>query len=129
MNAYKKLFLKASMAVAGLAAPVVALAEQNPFLQAQTQVNDIGSNAQVGAAPSLESIIGKIINTILGFLGVILLGYLLYAGFLWMTSGGSDEGVKKARSMIKNAIIGLIVIVAAFAISSFVLKALVNVTQ
>lgn len=60
-------------------------------------------------------------------MGVLLLVYLIFAGFLWMTSSG-DEGVKKAKSMIQNAIIGLIIIVSAFAISNFVLGSLVKVT-
>jgi hypothetical protein len=45
-----------------------------------------------------------------------------------MTSGGDDDKVGEAKTMIKNAIIGLIVIVAAFSISNFVLTSLYNVT-
>ncbi|MBI4139136.1 hypothetical protein HY479_03230, partial [Candidatus Uhrbacteria bacterium] len=56
------------------------------------------------------------------------LAYLLYGGFLWMTAGGSEEGVTKAKTMIRNAIIGLVIIVAAFSISNFVLSSLVKVT-
>ncbi|MBU2509262.1 hypothetical protein KKE33_02705 [Patescibacteria group bacterium] len=77
---------------------------------------------------SLTTIIGNIINVALGFLGIVLLAYLLYAGFLWMTAGGETEKVTKAQDMIKNAIIGLIIIIAAFAISNFVLKALIKAT-
>lgn len=56
-------------------------------------------------------------------MGVLLLVYIIYAGFLWMTSDG-DTGTKKAKDMIKNAVIGLVIIVSAFAISSFVLTQL-----
>ena len=45
-----------------------------------------------------------------------------------MTSGGSEDGGEKAQTMIKNAVIGLVIIVAAFAISNFVLGSLVNAT-
>lgn len=90
-------------------------------------VGQIGGQAQLSQA-ELPVIVGNIINVMLGFLGIVLLGYLLYAGFLWMTAGGDEENVKKAKSMIKNAIIGLVIIVAAFAISSFVLQALVTAT-
>jgi len=76
----------------------------------------------------LPTIIGNIINIVLGFLGIVLLVYLIWGGFLWMTSGGSEEGATKAKEMIKNAIIGLIIIVASYALSTFVLSSLVTAT-
>ncbi len=60
-------------------------------------------------------------------MGILLLVYLVYAGFLWMTATDS-KGPDKAKEMIKNAIIGLIIIVSSFAISNFVLQALPGIT-
>ncbi|MBP6944673.1 hypothetical protein KBD61_02650 [Patescibacteria group bacterium] len=77
----------------------------------------------------LATITGTVINVVLGLSGIILLGYILYAGFLWMTSGGEMEKAKQARTMIVNAVIGLIILVSAFAISSFVLGALSRISQ
>ncbi len=65
-------------------------------------------------------IVGNIINYLLGFLGVIFLGLIIYAGFLWMTASGNSEQVQKAKELIGNAVVGLIIILAAFAISTFV---------
>ncbi|MFO0764551.1 MAG: Ig-like domain-containing protein [Patescibacteria group bacterium] len=93
------------------------------------QTVDPGLN-QVGAATGLETqtdlptIIGRIINIFLGFMGVILLGIIVYAGYLWMTSGGDNEQVEKAKKLIRNAIIGLIIIVSSFAITAFVINLL-----
>ncbi|MCI0479222.1 pilin [Candidatus Uhrbacteria bacterium] len=115
--------------VFGIGVPGVSLAATNPFNTAQNLAGNVGNAAGVGEQKSLETIVGGIINVILGFLGIVLLGYMLYAGFLWMTAGGDDKKVGDAKSMIKNALIGLVIIVAAFAISSFVLGSLVNVTQ
>jgi len=114
-------------AVSGVTLPLAVMA-QNPFDTAGKMVNDVAGAAEVGTDQKLETIVGNIINVALGFLGVLLLAYLLYAGFLWMTAGGSEEGVTKAKTMIRNAIIGLIIIVAAFAISNFVLTSLVEAT-
>lgn len=114
--------------VFGLGVPGVALAQTSPFERAQNLVNQTGTSAGLQNKP-LEQMVGGIINVVLGFLGIVLLGYLLYAGFLWMTAGGEEEKTKKAKGMISNAIIGLVIIVAAFAISSFVLGSLVNVTK
>ena len=109
--------------------PGAVLAEDAPkgLVGGQALVGKIGDQAQLSQT-ELPVIVGNIINVLLGFLGIVLLGYLLYAGFLWMTAGGDEENVKKAKDMIKNAIIGLVIIVAAFAISSFVLQALVTAT-
>lgn len=107
--------------------PKLVLAQA--FQDAQDLVQDVGGSAGIESQTSLPELIGQIINIILGFLGIVLLLLILYAGFLWMTAGGDEGKVKTARQIIANAIIGLIIIVAAFAISNFVLGALVDVTQ
>lgn len=111
------------------AVPLIASAQKNPFDTAGELVADVGDSAKLGQPKPLTEIVGEIINIALGFLGIVLLGYLLYAGFLWMTAGGSEDQVKRAKTMIQQAIIGLVIIVAAFAISTFVLGSLVNATQ
>lgn len=80
--------------------------------------------AQQTLQACVTAIAGSAINTVLAFTGLILLGYLLYAGFLWMTSGGEDDKAGEARTMIKNAVIGIVILSTAFAISSYVLGAL-----
>ena len=82
-----------------------------------------GYSVGAAAAP-LQQVIGGLISAALGLLGVILLAYILYGGFLWMTAGGETKKVDEARNIIKNAIIGLAIIVAAYAIASFVLTQL-----
>jgi len=106
----------------------IALAAPNPFTTAQNNVTAVGGAAGI-AQGNLMTIIGNIINVALGFLGVVFLVIILYAGFLWMTAGGEEEKVKKAKSLIFQGIIGLVIIVAAYAISSFVMGSLYNATQ
>lgn len=117
------------VATALAAFPTIALAQaKNPFDEAAKLAGNVGTDAGLGQPKPLTQIIGQILNIALGFLGILLLAYLLYAGFLWMTSGGDSKKADQATTMIKNAIIGLIIIVAAFAISTFVLGSLVNAT-
>lgn len=111
----------------------VASAAPSPFANTSTMRRDVGTIANNAGLSSsgtatLPQIIGNIINIVLGFMGILLLVYLIYAGFLWMTSTDS-KGPDKAKEMIKNAIIGLIIIVSAFAISGFVMDSLVKVTN
>ena len=74
-------------------------------------------------------IVAKIINLILTFLGVIAVILVIYAGILWMTAGGNDDQVGKAKNLMKNAVIGLVIIFAAWALASFVLNSLSNVVN
>jgi hypothetical protein len=90
-----------------------------------TASQNINSVAQTAGVPNanadLLTVIGRIINIALGFLGVLLLGLILYAGFLWMTAGGDATKVETAKKYIRNAIIGLIIIACAWAIVRFIL--------
>jgi len=79
-----------------------------------------------GNAANLTNIIGLLINTALGLLGVLLLCYLLYGGFLWMTAQGDGKQVDKARQLITNTIIGLVIIVSAYALANFILTNLAS---
>jgi amino acid transporter len=128
MKQLNKIITRVGVAATGLLAPVAALAV-NPFTKGITDVQNAGQPAGINPNASLTTIVGNIINIALGFLGILLLAYLLYAGFLWMTAGGDEGQVKKAKETIQRAIIGLVIIAAAFAISNFVLQALVTVSS
>jgi Type IV secretion system pilin len=129
MNKLKALIASLMLATGAFLLPAVALAQNNPFNAAQNLANDVANNAGITSNRTLPQIIGQIINIILGFLGIVLLLIILYSGFLWMTAGGDSKKVAEAQARIGNAVVGLIIIVAAFAISNFVLGSLVNVTQ
>lgn len=78
---------------------------------------------------AIVSLVGAAIKIILGILGIILLGLITYAGFLWMTAGGDTDQVGKAKDYIKNAIIGLIIVTASYIIADFVMDQLTSVTN
>ena len=80
------------------------------------------------ARKQLVTTIGKIINGFLTFLGIVFVLLILYAGFLWMTAGGSADKVGQAKKILTNAIIGLVIIVSAYAIANFVIDVLVKAT-
>ena len=69
-----------------------------------------------------------IINTLLGILGLVAVVIILVGGFKWMTAGGNEDKVGEARKMIFAGIIGLGIILAAWAIASFVITRLVSAT-
>lgn len=61
----------------------------------------------------------SLIGTAMTFLGVLFLGLALYAGFLWMTAAGNDAKVTKAKGILLMAVIGIIIVTSAFAITAF----------
>ncbi len=86
-------------------------------------LQETGAAAGVSSGTGdLMTIIGRIINIALGFIGVVFLVLMLYAGYLWMTAAGDPEKVKKAQHTIRNSLIGLVIIVSAWAIVSFILN-------
>ncbi|MFH1252814.1 MAG: IPT/TIG domain-containing protein [Candidatus Uhrbacteria bacterium] len=66
--------------------------------------------------------IAQIIRVILGFLGLVVVIFVIYGGFLWVTASGEIEKIKKAQKVIRNAIVGAIIILSSFAIAQFVLS-------
>ena len=92
------------------------------FAQA-ADLADVGEAAGLQET-SLFSVIGTTIGVFLSILGVIFLILVIYAGFLWMTAAGNDEKVAKAKRILIQAVIGLIITLSAFAITNFVVNAL-----
>ena len=80
-------------------------------------------------AVSPTVIVGNVIGIVLSFLGIIFLAYMVWAGYNWMTAGGSTEKVKEAQGTIQRAIIGLIVVLSAYALSTFVLNEVLKATK
>jgi hypothetical protein len=91
-------------------------------------LNSLGNFQAESGLPQadLYQTVGRIINILLGLIGLILVVLIVYAGFLWMTSQGDSKKVDTAKGIITNAIIGLLVTLLAYGIAQFVLVALNN---
>lgn len=86
--------------------------------------------SEVGVNPkqTLPTTVAKIINVALSLLGIVAVVIILIGGFKWMTAGGNEEKVGEARKLILAGIVGLAIILSAFAIAKFVISALVKAT-
>ncbi len=93
-----------------------------PFLKSfgQAPFGKEGTDFAERTGDPLVVALGRVVNWLLGLLGVALTGLILYAGFLWFSAGGNEEQVTKARKILINAIVGLIVVLGAYAISYFI---------
>ncbi len=72
---------------------------------------------------NVRDIIGTVVNTLLFLIGVAAVIVIIIGGFTYVTSGGSDANVKRAKDMILYAVIGLVIAFAAYAIVNWVIKA------
>lgn len=87
----------------------------------------LGSTFGIGTA-DLQSTVINIVNYVLGALGLIAVIVILYGGFLWMLSRGNAQQVEKAKRVIRNAVIGLVIVLLSWAIVQFVVGAITNST-
>jgi len=106
--------------------PLACLAQT----ELESTLEDVGAGlGEYATTRDLPQTIGSIIKIILGFLGIVLLIVIIYGGWLWMTAGGDEEQVKKAKSWIVNGIIGLVIILLAYAITDYVIGELLEAVQ
>ena len=100
-------------------------------MMASAQADDLGINDLAGwvlGTRDLKSTINQILSVILGFLGIIATLIILLGGFKWMTSQGNTDKVEEAKKLIGAGIVGLVIILAAYAITRFVLSSVYNAT-
>ena len=74
---------------------------------------------------SVLPIVANIVNIVYGLIGVIFFILIIYGGILWMTAGGNDTQLKNAQKTITTAVIGLIIVLSAYAITMFIGQALI----
>lgn len=121
-----------------LASPGVAFAQRSDaginalkFLDAAAEKGGLSSGIKgegFSSEDAVLGIIGNIVNVILGFVGIIFFIQMFYAGFRWMSSGGNEEIVTESRQTIKSAVIGIVVVFAAFVVTNFVLNQIASIT-
>ena len=76
----------------------------------------------------IPTLLGRVINAILGIVGSLALVMFIYGGIIWMTSSGNAEQVTKGKNIVIWATIGLVVIFSAYALVNFVLTKALGVT-
>lgn len=113
------------LSVSLLALPLIAFA--GPLTTATSSLQDVGKKAGLGGASSnLPTLIGNLISVLLGAVGIIFVILIIISGIQYMTSAGEEGKVKEAKKRIISAVIGMIILVGAYAISSFVITAITN---
>ena len=90
------------------------------------QLQDAGGKAYTGGKQTtpkdLRYIVSNVVKMALQLVGLIMLCLMLYAGYLWMTAGGDDGKVSEAKTVIRNAVIGMILVGMSYTLVTFVFR-------
>ncbi|MBI4121964.1 MAG: hypothetical protein HY461_01395 [Parcubacteria group bacterium] len=96
---------------------------------AQTDIFGINYGASTGLPQQdPRETVANIIKIALSFLGIVAVVIVLWGGVLWMTAAGNDDKVAQAKKVLFSGLIGLIIILSAFAITRFVTDQLISAT-
>lgn len=86
--------------------------------------NNIGMGTQ-----DVRVTIANIIRVAMGLLGIVAVLIILMGGFKYMTAMGEDDKVKTAKKLITSGIIGLVIVLTAYAIATFVINSIISATS
>ncbi len=97
-----------------------------------TSVTDRAGSAVYGSenqVPVFAEVLGRLLQVLLSILGLVLLGYLIVGGMFYFSAGGNEDRVKKAKAMLRNSIIGIILVSASLVIANFVTQSIESATS
>ncbi|MDO8425855.1 MAG: pilin [bacterium] len=118
----------AATAIAAGAASLLVLPHAVGAAGLDVGLNEIEGTIALGTR-DVRATVASIINVAMGLLGIVAVVIILAGGFMWMTAAGAEEKVTKAKKLIFSGIIGLAIILSAFAIAKFVVNSLVDATS
>lgn len=122
INSFKKILL----VLVFLFSPVIVFAgswglddvvDSKPALKEAFNTSEVN---QYDSGFYLSGRVGLIIGSILSFIAVVFMILIIYAGILWMIARGNEQQVERAKNLIIQAIIGLIIVLSAYAITNFI---------
>lgn len=109
----------------GLFIQTVTVANAAPYTNPNDALTAVKGSTTYNAP--LTDVIKNILNALFGILGIIAVILVIWSGFQWMTGG--TEGVTKAKERLKNAAIGLLLIMVSYALTNFIIDKLSTATR
>ena len=110
------------LVILGLALPLLAGAQTTAGMQ--WGVSTFQTEAGYGGTTDLPTVIGRIVKIVISLLGLVAAVIIIVGGFKWMTSAGAEEKITEARKLMINGLIGLILVILAYAIATFIISQL-----
>ena len=126
---YLPIIVVAIMAVSALVGfTQQVLADETPITTGAQLGIEYGAGTGLGSQ-DIRATVASVIRVAMGLLGIVAVVIILIGGFRWMTAGGNDEQVGEAKQWIFAGIIGLAIILSAYALATFVINSLVGATS
>ncbi len=121
----KKIFIFLTLAGFLIIFPVLAAAaDSNTAISSiTTSLTNTATQAQINdlvTDNNIYTFIGNLLGDLFKIIGIIFLLLVIYAGFLWMTAGGNSDKVEQGKKIMSWAVLGVVVISLAYAITTFV---------
>ncbi len=93
--------------------------------EGQTGFTTIGEEAYGASTPKdVRLVVADTVQIVLGLIGIILVVLMIIAGIQYMTAGGNQTTIDNAIKRIKNALIGLIIVLFSYAVTVFIIQQL-----
>ncbi len=99
-----------------VAAPAALAQPTSGIGSAPAGLENIGSTGAITDTASLVDIILGLVNWVAWFVALVAVLFGLYAGILFITAGGDDEKLTKAKNILLYSIVGIVVAILAFSI-------------
>lgn len=112
----------------GLALPVLAQDDESSATATISSGLKAAGEGTYSDDLTVTIFVGQLIKVILSLTGIVFLALTVYAGILYMTAMGEPDKVKKAKGILTNSVIGLLIIVGAYALTSYVVQAVTEVS-
>lgn len=110
--------------LAFLAIPAVSFAQ---LTNEQMGMDVIAENTNLSDSDPRQTV-ARLIDVAMLLLGIIAVGIVLLGGFKWMTAGGNEDKVGEAKKLMGAGVIGLIIVLSAWGIATFILERLSTAT-
>lgn len=109
----------ASMLSVAMLSPIAVLAVTNSTADSIAGQLNAAGGAQGAGLKNVDprETVANIIKVVLTLVGTIMFALNIYAGYLWMTAGGNEEQVEQAKTTIRNATIGIVIVLGAYGIT------------
>jgi len=89
-----------------------------------SMLEDAGNSAQYNTTVGIEdyyTLVGRFISFFLSIIGIIFVCLFVYAGYTWLMARDNAQSVDKAKALMQNSVIGLLITLSAYSIAWFVL--------
>lgn len=128
------LTMMAMVAISAFSFALTASAQTAPIEGSSVDTKFFGGTAGavntglgLGAQDPRETA-SKVINVMMGFLGIVAVVIILIGGFKWMTASGDEGKVDEAKKLMYQGVIGLAIILSAWGLTIFVMTNLLTAT-